>query len=873
MSRLCIGLLSLALTTVTFTLHAAEGLDDSKAFARKMAREFFSDKAEYKQLEGRLTLAQGGKTEYVIVVDKAAPRPVTFAADELAGFLKRMTGAEFKIVHEVPGHGRAIVLGDCPATRRVGLDTKAIARDGYRIITRGNTVFVAGRDDDTGKSAILDILSEAKPVRGNKDVVIQKLGPTAWDFHRGTLYGTYRLLEELGCRWYLPGRFGEVVPQNPTLVMQAFDLWDEPAFKLRTVGPTVWDFKAMGSAIKQMKNVGMDLSEYRELGWSGKADRLFRLRNRTSSEWFAFNHRPTRAEFPERFAEDHPEYFALLASGKRDVTPKKGHWGHLCYTSDGMLRETLADIDAFFGGKTAMSRGMSEKALRRYPDSKGWEPNAFYGRTMSLLPGDGLKACQCPQCKPLQRPKLPYVAHNSNYIWPFVARVGAYMEEKHPGTIAVCLAYSSYSEVPDNVDRLPDNVMVGLCPAYLTRVYNLADPAKMNKLVDLANRWNAKSEMPLMIWGHQLFRWRRPQHTGVPMQLTHFWPTLFRNYAQFARIVFMQLDADSVMFEHMNRYVMLRLLYNPNTDVGELHDDYVQRFYGNAAPVAGPMLEDIERRCTEIARKHYGRIDIYEKVFTEDVIKGYREQADRAVKLAAGTEAEGRVAMFSKHYIGLMEKGFARYDRDVRKLVASGKATRAMHKADGAIAIDGSVDEKAWKASEVSAVYNNVDTEKTEARNEVRYLWDEKNIYVAFTCWDPNARNLSRKEGEADWVEVFLDVEHDGETFYQILVDTEGRLRDWYFQGGGEPPDAGWESGTEVAARRYDDRWVMELRIPRKNLGDAGLKHPGERPWGVNLNRTMLNPPREKDRYASFSPLMRGKFGQPDLFCRVYFKE
>ncbi|GAH49341.1 unnamed protein product, partial [marine sediment metagenome] len=50
-----------------------------------------------------------------------------------------------------------------------------------------------------------------------------------------------------------------------------------------------------------------------------------------------------------------------------------------------------------------------------------------------------------------------------------------------------------------------------------------------------------------------------------------------------------------------------------------------------------------------------------------------------------------------------------------------------------------------------------------------------------------------------------------------------------------------------------------------------GLERPDGRPWGANYCRSMQNPPRPEDRFSSWSPLIRGKFHQPDLFAHIFF--
>jgi len=92
----------------------------------------------------------------------------------------------------------------------------------------------------------------------------------------------------------------------------------------------------------------------------------------------------------------------------------------------------------------------------------------------------------------------------------------------------------------------------------------------------------------------------------------------------------------------------------------------------------------------------------------------------------------------------------------------------------------------------------------------------------------------------------------------------------WYFAGGGEPPDKTWQSGVTCAVKRYDDHWIVEVQLPRKSI-KGGLDRPDGRPWGANFGRTTHRPPRPEDQFSCWSPLVRGKFHQPDLFGHIFF--
>ncbi|MFC4554989.1 DUF4838 domain-containing protein [Georgenia faecalis] len=151
-----------------------------------------------------ILLAGFGLTQYRIFLGRREGLVVQHAAQELARHLRSVTGARFDVVmgdRPPGGHGHLIVLGtENTFAERAGIDTHALGDDGFAFRTNGNTVIVAG----------------ASP--------------------RGTLYGTYWLLDRLvGIRWYAPDF--AYVPRRLTLSIPRADLSGDhvPRFRFRTV--------------------------------------------------------------------------------------------------------------------------------------------------------------------------------------------------------------------------------------------------------------------------------------------------------------------------------------------------------------------------------------------------------------------------------------------------------------------------------------------------------------------------------------------------------------------------------------------------------------------------------------------------------------
>ncbi len=627
---------------------------------RAMVKYFMDRKHEYKKEQGTVMLALSGKPQMVIVVPDKAPAPVRYAGKELKMFLDQMTGGCFQIVNQVPADGRAIILGDTPQARKAGIDVNNIARDGYRIVAKGNAVIIAGKDDATEASALLFRFMDA-PDSTNQGTLYKTLIGELWEFERGTLYGAYRFLEELGVRWFLPGPKGMVVPSVKDLEAPAFSMLEEPVFDQRDVGASVWNVPGrLGTYDKSPQTDFM--AGYRDLKWSAKENRLWLLRMRGSTMIYPMNHRTPYADFEPRFGDAHPEYFTLY-KGKRDLKRlgATGRHGLLCYSSEGVFQETIKDVDAFFSGKPCTARGIRY----RYPSNRGWAASAYCGNVVSMLPHDAYKPCGCELCKP--RIALGRSGgQQSEVVWGFTAKVAKEVQKRWPGKLVTQLAYSAHSKLPLTLDRLPGNVLVGICPLGLNKTYNLFDPERYDELFAQIRQWNKMSALPMAYWFHHLYRYAdNKEHYAVPMLIPHFFGRFIKDLSEHGRVVYaLQWDCDNYMFESLNRYVVSKLLYNLDLNVDALIDDYVEKFYGPAASVIKPMLLDIESRCERIAAAGANRGEIWGKreFFNGEVVRGYRQKADEAVKLVAGTPYAEAAGLFSKHFVGFMERGYTEYE-------------------------------------------------------------------------------------------------------------------------------------------------------------------------------------------------------------------
>lgn len=808
---------------------------------------------------GEFVLAKDGKPSAVIVVPKGAPIPVQFAAHELTTHLEQMTGAKFQIVETKPDNGNAIVLGEEAGANVAGLDISGLKRDGYAIVVKPDVIGIAGKDDPTGKAEVL-----WEPLR--KVANYQHDAICAYDhywyFERGTLYGTYRFLEELGVRWLFQGPKGTLVPERKSLRVPCMELREEPHFEMRVVYTTT------GS--KEEQDV---------LGSGAEARRLWWLRQRSTTKAVACGHRPPIHSWAERFAEKHPEYFALLPDGKRSFEITKSRVG-LCYTQEGVFRETMADVEAFFSGKTPETRQIRTfytahlpPYYRKHPLNNGWLTSVCLSNVFSLLPSDGVRFCRCENCGKLIEKSPSGVESHSRLIWGFVDQVARACLERFPNKKLSCLAYTSYKEVPEGLTSLPKNVLVGMCPYPLSLTYSLTKPSNHDRYMQLVKRWHALNGQPLLIWDHHMYRYFNRDKKGVPMVLPHLLARHIKELSQYARWMLFQEDPDSLAFENLNGYVVHRLLWNPQLDIEALLDDYFNNLYGPAAPIIRKVMADIERKSEQIGAANVGLFTIWDEHYPPEVVVGYRKAVNEALIATKGTPHEEATSAFSKFFIGAMEQACFNYVETVKKVVHRKDMIMSCSPAAGRIKIDGAVSEEAWKKSSTRGyLFNNVDGQKTKWPTELRIAHDEDLLYVSFVCFDPEAQK--RKPGlQQDYLEIFLDPERECEKYYWVMIDNDGSImQQALFKDGGDQVDHTWQSEAKIGAKKYPDRWIVEVALPLENLGGDVIDELGGEMWGANFCRTMSAPDR-KDRFSGFSPVLRGAFHRPDSFGAILFGE
>jgi hypothetical protein len=232
-----------------------------------------------------IVIAENGEARTVIVVsDNAAPAE-KHAAQELASFLKQITGADFEVSASADGGRPRLLVGpDAARPADPKFTTDGLGAEGVIIRTVGKDLILAG----------------GRP--------------------RGTLYAVYTLLEDhIGCRWWAPG--ASSIPRKPTLAFDKLDVKYIPPLEYRE---PFWFSGFDGDWAARNKSNGATP----------------RLEDKHGGKHViqGFVHTFNALIPPAKYFKDHPEWFSEI-QGKR----VEDH-SQLCLTHEPMRAELVKNL-------------------------------------------------------------------------------------------------------------------------------------------------------------------------------------------------------------------------------------------------------------------------------------------------------------------------------------------------------------------------------------------------------------------------------------------------------------------------------------------------------------------------------------------------
>ncbi|HVT40213.1 MAG TPA: DUF5916 domain-containing protein [Gemmatimonadaceae bacterium] len=191
--------------------------------------------------------------------------------------------------------------------------------------------------------------------------------------------------------------------------------------------------------------------------------------------------------------------------------------------------------------------------------------------------------------------------------------------------------------------------------------------------------------------------------------------------------------------------------------------------------------------------------------------------------------------------------------------VPSARAVRR----SGPIAIDGRLDEAAWKDATPVTDFTQIDPEMgkpASQRTEMRFLFDDDAIYIGAKMYDTEGSkgvrtSLVRRDQQfnSDYIEIVIDGFHDhlGRAFFDL--NPSGSKAD-NLGVGASCCDSGWDPIWEAGTHIDADGWTAEIRIP---LNQLRFSRDPVQTWGLQLRR-FINRNNEQDQWSYWSKTESG---------------
>ena len=210
--------------------------------------------------------------------------------------------------------------------------------------------------------------------------------------------------------------------------------------------------------------------------------------------------------------------------------------------------------------------------------------------------------------------------------------------------------------------------------------------------------------------------------------------------------------------------------------------------------------------------------------------------------------------------------------------------TARIHRLEGAApTIDGLLDDAAWqKAALLGPFVNHLTArlKEMETSTTARMTYDDKHLYVAFRCDEPDVENLHSAKfhdesypGPRDRVEIAIAVDEKPTAYHHIRLSPENQRWDSRTESGVEiyGKDSSWTGEYETATHKAKDCWYVEVAIPWATLGRE-VPEAGAKIKGNLIRRTRRRPATRLMEFMSWSLSRKDRYVEAQHFGTWVFE-
>jgi hypothetical protein len=203
-------------------------------------------------------------------------------------------------------------------------------------------------------------------------------------------------------------------------------------------------------------------------------------------------------------------------------------------------------------------------------------------------------------------------------------------------------------------------------------------------------------------------------------------------------------------------------------------------------------------------------------------------------------------------YTGLTQKNLASIPDTIKPVVSAVRIDRAIN-------LSGKLDDPLWlKAIPVELNFEIQPGENTPARQRTQamVLYDQKNIYIGFRCYDSVPGNIRANMSDRDkmfnddFVDAIIDTYNNYQRGYEFVVNPYGIQGDLLMMGSGNE-DPSYDMVFQSAASINKEGWTAEMAIPFTSISFSTKEN---QTWTISFIR---NFPRDNRYLFGWTPFNR----------------
>ncbi len=515
------------------------------------------------------------------------------AVTELQGIVKRLSGAELAVkrwTQKGLPPGPAILLG-AELAQRAGL-AKVLAkrhRDGFVCAVKGQYLILAGRRA------------------------------------RGTLYAVYEWLESLGCRWVMPGPFGELYPEMKSITT-AIDKTEDPSHSQRYWWCTYGHAKGYPRwTLRNKGNFVMALGDCRVRQGHALAG-------------------------PLRWGASNTKYSVKV----KEKVPQKKKTPEGKTITEMVEKEVQRLPDEYY----ARTNGRLNRHVPNMSNPKVWELYAdyyidYFNRNrdeeyVSASAEDGFVNDERPRTRSLDSLEFDYFMGAyaaTDRLWFFLNRIIGKVEKVHPTRKFGVLVYSNNMASP-RIERVHRNMALVFAPLGISPLHHVRDPkSKTNRTYRL---WLEDWLLQARAVGAESYYYDY-EPLGYCWNMAMIcprWAIIGKNYPWFHQLGLTGHTTqgyDDWAACGLNNYLMVRLYWDAQQGYKNVMADYAKARFGAAAPAMLEYYDILEKRMAEIPDLYSNEVWDNHLILTPKVRSACRAALRKAVKAADTARAKAHV--------------------------------------------------------------------------------------------------------------------------------------------------------------------------------------------------------------------------------------